>query len=574
MDRSCCKRRSTTVSHASPFIFAVIVFFASSSTSEKAPYPTFSKDATKAPPVSSYDYIVIGGGTSGCALAATLSQGAKVLVLERGDLPYGIPSVNTINGFLITLADLTPTSPSQTFISTDGVVNQRARVLGGGSALNAGFFTRASADFVMKAGWDPKLVNESYEWVEKKVAFEPKVLAWQSAVRDGLLEVGVLPDNGFTYEHIYGTKVGGSIFDRNGKRHTAADLLEYADASNITVYLNATVHQILFKTNERIARGVLYRDMKGKKHMAILSEGSSMNEVILSAGTLGSPQLMMLSGIGPSEHLKAHGIKLVLDQPMVGQGLSDNPMNLVLVPSPRTVEISLIEVVGITRFGSFIESASTHINWSFLHKLSSQFKLFANQTEKLDKLRSIITHRFNIDPSGFNAGLILEKVMGPVSSGVLELETVNPKDNPKVTFNYFKDPRDLERCVQGMETIVKVLESEAMSTFREPLLSVQDLLALVVAIPLNLRPRHVTAAFDLKQFCIDTVMSIWHYHGGCQVDKVVDRNLKVIGVGALRVIDSSTLLNSPGTNPQATMMMLGRYMGQKMLAERSTLGIK
>lgn len=119
--------------------------------------------------------------------------------------------------------------------------------------------------------------------------------------------------------------------------------------------------------------------MEGKEHMAILNEGSLMNEVILSAGTLGSPQLLMLSGIGPAKHLMGHGIKVLLDQPMVGQGLSDNPMNLVLIPSPRPVEISLIEIVGITRFGSFIETASTHINLPLLNKFSSHFGHFANQ---------------------------------------------------------------------------------------------------------------------------------------------------------------------------------------------------
>ncbi|GJR44937.1 glucose-methanol-choline oxidoreductase [Tanacetum coccineum] len=565
-------RTSNPSSYVARFIFTLIVFFASSSTSEKAPYATFAKDATKAPGVTFYDYIIVGGGTSGCALAATLSQGAKVLLLERGDLPYGIPSINTINGFIDTLANLGPTSPSQTFVSTDGVVNQRARVLGGGSALNAGFFTRASPDFINKAGLDPKLVRESYEWVEKKVEFEPEVLPWQAAVRDGLLEAGVLPNNGFTLEHLYGTKIGGSIFDRNGRRHTAADLLEYADPSNITVYLNATVHRILYKTDELKAIGVLYKDMEGKEHTAVLNEGSLLNEVILSAGTLGSPQLLMLSGIGPAEHLMAHRIKVVLDQPMVGQGLSDNPMNLVLVPTTMPVEISLIEVVGITRFGSFIESASAHINLLLLTKYDSQFAHFVNKTPNIDKLRSIIGRRFNLDLSGLNGGLILEKVMGPLSLGVLELETVNPEDNPKVTFNYFKDPRDLQTCVQGMETIVKVLESKALSKFRDPLLSVNELLALVVALPLNLRPRHINAPFNLEQYCKDTVMSIWHYHGGCQVDRVVDHNYRVVGVGALRVIDSSTLLNSPGTNPQATMMMLGRYMGVKMLGERSAFG--
>lgn len=211
-----------------------------------APYSTFARDATSAPKVAYYDYIVIGGGTSGCALAATLSQASKVLLIERGGLPYGNPTISNIRGFALTLADISDSSPSQLFISTDGVINHRARVLGGGSALNAGFFTRASSDFVATAGWDPKLVHESYEWVENKVAFEPETKQWQSAVKDGLLEAGLLPNNGFTYDHLIGTKVGGSIFDEDGNRHTAADLLEYADPSNIFLHLYATVQRILF----------------------------------------------------------------------------------------------------------------------------------------------------------------------------------------------------------------------------------------------------------------------------------------------------------------------------------------
>lgn len=97
-------------------------------------------------------------------------------------------------------------------------------------------------------GWDGALANESYSWVEAKVAFQPPMGPWQTAVRDGLLEVGIVPNNGFTYDHINGTKFGGTIFDRNGHRHTAADLLEYADPKRITVLLHATVHRILFRT--------------------------------------------------------------------------------------------------------------------------------------------------------------------------------------------------------------------------------------------------------------------------------------------------------------------------------------
>lgn len=79
------------------------------------------------------------------------------------------------------------------------------------------------------------------------MAFKPPMRQWQSAVRDGLLEVGVLPNNGFTYDHLYGTKVGGTIFDPKGQRHTAADLLEYANPAGLTVLLHASVHKILFR---------------------------------------------------------------------------------------------------------------------------------------------------------------------------------------------------------------------------------------------------------------------------------------------------------------------------------------
>jgi choline dehydrogenase len=157
-------------------------------------------------------------------------------------------------------------------------------------------------------------------------------------------------------------------------------------------------------------------------------------------------------------------------------------------------------------------------------------------------------------------GVILEKVKGPLSTGHLDLRSTNPDDNPAVTFNYFKEPEDLERCVQGMNTVIDVINSDAFSKFRYGSMPVQALINLMVSLLVNLRRRHATAATSLEQFCLDTVMTIWHYHGGCQVGSVVDHDYKVVGVDALRVIDGSTFLGSPGTNPQATVMMLGRYI--------------
>lgn len=79
------------------------------------------------------------------------------------------------------------------------------------------------------------------------MAFRPPMGRWETAVRDGLLEVGIGPDNGFTYDHMVGTKFGGTIFDSKGHRHTAADLLQYANPTGLTVLLHASVHKVLFR---------------------------------------------------------------------------------------------------------------------------------------------------------------------------------------------------------------------------------------------------------------------------------------------------------------------------------------
>ncbi|XVF52808.1 hypothetical protein PTKIN_Ptkin05aG0048500 [Pterospermum kingtungense] len=557
--------------------FAGFLFFHGFSASDKAPNYTFMLDATTAATISFYDYIIVGGGTAGCPLAATLSQKASVLLLERGDSPYGNPNITNMANFGAALSDLSPSSPSQLFISEDGVINARGRVLGGGSCLNAGFYTRASPEYVRQVGWDRRLVNESYKWVEKLVAFEPPLGPWQSAVRDGLMEAGVLPFNGFTYDHIYGTKVGGTIFDQQGNRHTAADLLEYANPAGLTVLLHASVHKILFSIKGRKrpkAHGVVFRDASGAKHKAYLKKGSK-NEIIISAGALGSPQLLMLSGVGPKAHLKAHNITVVLDQPLVGQGMSDNPMNAVFIPSPLPVEVSLIQVVGITHFGSYIEAASGENFAGGSGSSARDYGMFSPKLSTVppkqrtqDAIDKALEYINNLDQVAFRGGFILEKVMGPISTGHLELRTRNPNDNPSVTFNYFKDPQDLQRCVQGIKIIEKIVESKAFSKFRYDYLSWPILLNMTASGPINLLPKHYNPSMPLEEYCKDTVMTIWHYHGGCQVGKVVDHDYRVLGVDALRVIDGSTFNYSPGTNPQATVMMLGRYMGVKIMSER------
>ncbi|KAK1436889.1 hypothetical protein QVD17_02673 [Tagetes erecta] len=525
-----------------------------------------------------YDYIVVGGGTAGCPLAATLSQKYKVLLLERGDVPFTNRNVSFLSNFHLTLADTSSTSASQYFVSSDGVYNARARVLGGGSSINAGFYTRASTSYVKRVGWDAKLVNESYPWVEKQIVHEPMFEPWQRAVHDGLLEAGVSPDNGFTYDHLYGTKVGGTIFDKHGRRHSAAELLVSANPKNIDVLIHARAHKITFDMAGKKPRvvGVVFKDENGVHHEAFISRRQG-SEVIVTCGAIGSPQLLLLSGIGPKADLEKLNISVVHDNKFVGKDISDNPMNAIYVPFNKPVKQSLIETVGITKKGVYIEASSGYgqskDSISCHHGIASaeigQLSSIPPNQRTHEAIESYKRNKKDIPYEAFQGGFILSKIANPKSKGELKLVNTNSDDNPSVTFNYFSHVQDLKACVNGIRIMKKLVKSTPFLSFTQcDKKTVDKLLNMSITANVNLIPRHTNDTKSLEQFCRDTVISIWHYHGGCHVGQVVNTNYEVMGVHRLRVIDGSTLDQSPGTNPQATVMMMGRYMGVKILRER------
>ncbi|KAK9066114.1 hypothetical protein SSX86_015516 [Deinandra increscens subsp. villosa] len=528
-----------------------------------------------------YDYIVVGGGTAGCPLAATLSQKYKVLLLERGGVPFTNRNVSLLANFHLTLADTSDISPSQYFVSNDGVYNARARVLGGGTSINAGFYTRASASYIKRAGWDARLVNESYPWVEKQIVNEPIFEPWQRAVRDGLLDVGVSPDNGFTYDHLYGTKVGGTIFDKYGHRHTAAELLASANPQNIHVLIHAKVQKIVFDTTGKKPRavGVVFKDENGAHHEAFISRRRG-SEVLVTCGAIGSPQLLLLSGIGPRSDLEKLNISVVHDNNFVGKDMADNPMNAIYVPFSKPVKQSLIETVGITRRGVYIEASSGYgqstDSISCHHGIASaeigQLSTIPPKQRTHEAIESYKRNKKDIPYEAFHGGFILSKIAHPKSKGELKLINTNADNNPSVTFNYFSHKEDIKGCVNGIRIVEKLVRTKPFLNFTQcDSKTVNKLLNMSVTANVNLIPRHTNDTESLEQFCRDTVITIWHYHGGCHVGQVVNSDYEVMGVHRLRVIDGSTLDESPGTNPQATVMMMGRYMGVKILRERLSI---
>ena len=277
---------------------------------------------------------------------------------------------------------------------------------------------------------------------------------------------------------------------------------------------------------------MLYTDSNGKSHCAFVRD---KGEVIVSAGAIGSPQLLLLSGIGPHSILSSLKIPTIYHQPNVGEFMFDNPRNGITLIFPSQIEPSFIQVVGITcdyyiEAFSYVETLSpTPSSFCFLPSSSSS--------------------------SNMTFGVLYEKFPGPLSSGALWLSSsTDAKTTPHVRFNYFANPIDLSRCVSGVRKIGEMLNTQAMDRFKyKGYKGTLGFMFYGPPLPTNLSDNSL-----VEEFCRSTVLTVYHYHGGCVVGSVVDGDFRVTGIRSLRVVDGSTFSLSPGTNPQATVMMLGR----------------
>ncbi|KAF9626201.1 hypothetical protein IFM89_031328 [Coptis chinensis] len=385
----------------------------------------------------SYDYIVVGGGTSGCPLAATLSKRFTVLLVERGGSPFGDPFIMEKKNFWRPMFQIDEfTSIVQELVSEEGVANQRGRVLGGSTVINGGLYTRTNKEYIARAGWDENLVKEAYEWVESRVVFEPNLSEQQSFARDAFVAAGNVPFNGYSLEHVEGTKITGTIFDENGMRHCSAHLLHTGDPERLTVLLNATVKSTTFSqvagdgTKPR-ACGIRFirshedLDSSYEVNLNPASDSESEGDVVLSAGAMGSPQILMLSGIGPSELLSKFNIAPMIDAPQVGQDIRDHPGIHFLLDAGigNEGQADTSQVVGIAS--------------------SSRF-LFQYGGSKA---------------SGRPIRVLRGKLVYPSSKGKLELNSTDPRKNPSVRYNYLLEENDLEEFVEMVHEMKKIARS-------------------------------------------------------------------------------------------------------------------
>jgi choline dehydrogenase len=510
-----------------------------------------------------YDVVVVGAGSAGCALAGRLSEdpSLRVLLLEAGGsdkvLEVQIPAA--LYKVWRTRRDWNYATEEQPGLDGRKLFWPRGRVLGGSSSINAMIYIRgARADY---DGWASLTGDDSWsydsvlplfrrmednargadEWHGVGGPLRVEDLrsphAWTKAVVESAVAAGYPRNDDFNGAVQEG--VGQyQVTQKRGRRWSSADayLHPAMDRPNLTVRTGALTTRVLVSGGR--ATGVEYR-WNGSLHTARASA-----EVVLSGGAVNSPQLLMLSGIGPADHLREVGVDVVHDLPGVGAGLQDHP---------------LVPVVWDVRSGASLfraESPSGYAKWFGARRgpLTSNLAeagLFTRSTPELtepDLQMHFLPVKFwkqaEVDPDvdAFTAAVVLVDVR---SRGSVRLRSADPTWAPSIDAGYLTDSRDLDALVSGVE---KAREIASVG----PLASVlADEWSPGAAL---------TGRDALRAKVRETLESLYHPVSSCRMGTddlaVVDSTLRVHGIEGLRVVDASVMPTLVRGNTNAPTIMI------------------
>lgn len=525
-----------------------------------------------------YDHIVVGGGSAGCVAAGRLvaDGGHRVLLLEGGysnrhpllDMPPGI--FKMINGSKFMHYHTTVPQPHLNGRAHD---IPQANVLGGGSSVNAQVYMRGRpSDY---DAWNDELRgnNDGADWSWSAVLKHFRGMEDNNRLNNDLHGMGgqmQVSDPGHIDQmsrwFVQAVQGLGEPFNpdfngpsqrgvgfyqfmnRHGRRSSAA----YAFLSplegdpRLTLRLQARVERILIENGRAV--GVLWRDEAGAEHRSY-----ARGEVILTAGALITPKLLMLSGIGPGDHLAEHGIPVVADLPGVGQNLIDHP------------EVPIIATANGS-YGYFRQG----VGWRMLRN-GLQFKLFgsgpilsagveagafvnpedpaAEPTIQAFCVPIVYLDRDTLKLVDNTYGLtVTTVVVKPRSRGEVRLRSANPADKPLVSPNLLKHPDDLAAMIAGQRFFIRAFQTEPLAGRLKR-----------VAIPDPARLDDAALAEHCKRFVKTNYHPASTARMGADGDPlaVLDSRMRVRGIEGLRVADMSAVPDINAGNTNAPAMMLG-----------------
>lgn len=501
-----------------------------------------------------YDYIIVGAGSAGCVLAARLSEDpdVKVCLLEAGpaDTAENIHVPVAFGKLFRTHLDWDYDTHEERFLGRRRVYLPRGRVLGGTSSINTMVYIRGNKidfDEWGQPGWSYEEIlpyfkrsednerGESYYHgtggplaVSEGRARNPMSAAFVEAA----VEAGFPANDDFNA----GSQDGFGLFQltqKDGRRSSAATayLHPVLDRPNLTVETNVHVLQVLVENG----RAVGITGTRLDDTLTLRAE----REVILSAGAYNSPQLLQLSGIGPAQLLGALGIPVVLDQPCVGQNLQDHalvplvythqhPISLLAANQPQYVEQFLNEGRGpLTANGP--EAGGFARTRAGLSAPDVEF-LAAPVMFADSGLGTPTHHSISYGPS----------MLTPRSRGCVLLASDDPTAKPKIMHNYYAEEADLDDAVEATRIGLHIAKQKALEPYTEG----------------QFEPPASESDEDLRHYVRQYTHSIFHPVGTCAMGTVVDPDLRVLGVGGLRVVDASVMPTIVRGNPNAPVIAI------------------
>jgi len=518
-----------------------------------------------------FDYIVVGGGAAGCVVASRLSEDPSVSVclLEAGG-PDNSVLIHAPMGFAVS-APLKvhnwgyETVPQPGFNGRRGY-QPRGKVMGGSTSINAMVYTRGHrADYdhwasLGNPGWNYDEVLPPFKRAEHNHCFGAN--AYRGT--EGPLQVNYLrspsPINEVFFkaceqtglprtEDYNGAQQLGcgptQAMQANGERCSAAKayITPHLGRSNLSVITQAHTRRVLM--DGKRATGVEY-EQGGQVHQL-----HAVREVILSAGAFGSPQLLMLSGIGPQSQLQAHGIATVHTLPGVGQNLQDHVTTVLIQRSARkeaTLGISLSGLVTVVK--SIFEWRSKRTGWVTSNVAESQGFLKTDPSaDKPDIQLALCTgivddhNRKTHLGHGYTLHVTLCR---PKSRGSVTLQSAKPSDAPLIDVGFFTHPDDIATLVKGTQIGLDILQAKPFDAYRGEMLYPVE----------RNNPKQIEA------FLRDHSDTEYHPCGTCKMGPlddplaVVDAQLRVHGVQGLRVVDTSIMPTLTGGNTTAPTIMI------------------